>query len=134
MKPTVIAVIFLFFGIETKLLAQEFPEIVLPFQTIEYTAQYSNTQVTDILIDSTGYLYVGTKEGLLIWDGNRFRSIENNVADSVSLVNNDINAIVEGYQNNIIIATGSGIDILNTKTNSYNHNFTSGKMQMGLMK
>lgn len=131
MKPTVIAVIFLLFGIETKLLAQEFPEIVLPFQTIEYTAQYSNTQVTDILIDSTGYLYVGTKEGLLIWDGNRFRSIENNVADSVSLVNNDINAIVEGYQNNIIIATGSGIDILNTKTNTYNHNFTSGKNANG---
>ena len=110
MRPIVLATLFIIFGLQTRIFAQEFPELTFPFQSIEYTAQYSNSQVTDILIDSTGYLYIGTKEGLLIWDGNRFRSIENNAADSASLINNDINAITEGYQHNILIATGSGVD------------------------
>ncbi len=126
MRPIVLATLFIIFGLQTGIFAQEFPELTFPYQSIEYTAQYSNSQVTDILIDSTGYLYIGTKEGLLIWDGNRFRSIENNAADSASLINNDINAIIEGYQHNILIATGSGVDILNTATNTYDHQFTSG--------
>ena len=97
--------------------AQELPVITYPFQTIEWKNNSTITPVADLCMDEAGYLYIATKEGVLIWDGNRMRNIAHNPGDSTSLISNDVNAIISAGNNKIAIITNSGLAILDTKTN-----------------
>ena len=98
--------------------AQEFPVITYPFQTIEWENNSTITPVADMCLDEAGYLYIATKEGVFIWDGNRMRNIAHDPDDSTSLISNDVNAIISAGKNKIAIITNSGLAILDTKTNT----------------
>lgn len=130
MRTIVLSALFIIFGLQTSIFAQEFSVITYPFQTIDWKNNSTITPVADLCLDEAGYLYIATKEGVLIWDGNRMRTIAHNPDDSTSLISNDVNAIISAGNNKIAIITNSGLAILDTKTNILDQSSTvklSGK-------
>lgn len=56
------------------------------FSLLDETNGLSNHWVTDIAIDSSGYLWVGTYDGLNRYDGHTFKIFRHNKSDSTSLL------------------------------------------------
>ena len=72
----------------------------------------SNEHVTSIFQDSRGYIWIGTKDGLNRFDGERIKIYNCNRDEKKSLSSTYINAIEEDVYGNIWIGTDSGLDIL----------------------
>ena len=77
--------------------------------------------VTSIVKDSTGYIWVGTKNGLCRYDGTRFQVFKNQVNDSHSLRSNSILSLVVARHNQLWIGTDKGICRYNYRTNKFYH-------------
>ena len=69
----------------------------------------SNENVTDMLRDKDGFLWVATNFGLNRYDGQRFEIFKHNRKDSTSILNNAISAICEDSKGNIWGTTEDGI-------------------------
>jgi ligand-binding sensor domain-containing protein/signal transduction histidine kinase len=78
------------------------------FSRIEVGSGLSNSNVTAILQDSKGFLWVGTQDGLNKFDGYNFKVYRNNPDDTCSLLTNAINCIFEDTQKKIWVSTRSG--------------------------
>lgn len=72
----------------------------------------SNEHVTSIFQDSKGYIWIGTKDGLNRFDGERIKIYNCNRDDQKSLSSQYINVIEEDCSGNIWIGTGNGLDVL----------------------
>ncbi len=72
----------------------------------------SNDFCTTLFIDSKGRLWVGTIDGLNLFDQNNdsFTIFRNNIHDSTSLSNNRIYSIIEDSDANIWIGTKGGLN------------------------
>jgi len=92
--------IFLIFLISTSAAAQK-----LNFK--RFTAQdgLSISQITSILQNKDGYLFIGTGGGLNIFDGNKFKVYNT----GNGLVDNNVNNLVSDDNNNIWIGTDKGL-------------------------
>lgn len=98
-------VLFLFLCGESA--AQRNVEKVL-FSRIEVSAGLSNSNVTCIVQDSKGFLWVGTADGLNRFDGYNFK-IYRNSQDSSGLLRSDISSIFEDSEKRFWVSTrGSG--------------------------
>jgi signal transduction histidine kinase/ligand-binding sensor domain-containing protein/DNA-binding response OmpR family regulator len=74
----------------------------------------SQSNVTCILQDRTGFLWFGTQNGLNRYDGYQFTVYRNDPKDSTSLSNNYIRSIAEDANGNLWIGTwGGGVCKLN---------------------
>jgi ligand-binding sensor domain-containing protein/two-component sensor histidine kinase len=102
------------------LFSQNPPALEYDYQVVDLNSRYNITSITDMCFDSTGYLYIATKEGLMIWDNNRTRLINHNSNDTSSLSDNNINAIAYLGNNNFAIGTSSGLEIYNSSTGTFN--------------
>jgi ligand-binding sensor domain-containing protein len=71
-------------------------------------APLSNLQVTDVLHDSRGFLWVGTEDGLNRFDGYEFRVYRHNPDDSASLLKNSIHSLFEDSRGVLWISTNNG--------------------------
>ncbi len=69
----------------------------------------SQTAVSCLHLDSYGFIWVGTQDGLNRYDGYGFTSYRNHPLDSTTLANNYINTIREDKQGNLWIGTWSGL-------------------------
>ncbi|RMG57427.1 MAG: hybrid sensor histidine kinase/response regulator [Bacteroidetes bacterium] len=67
----------------------------------------SQNEVTCILQDRRGFLWVGTRGGLNRFDGHTFKVFQNQVGDANSLINNSIESLFEDSQGRIWIGTKS---------------------------
>ena len=63
------------------LFSQNPPTLEYDYQVVDLNSRYNITSITDMCFDSAGYLYIATKEGLMIWDNNRTRLINHNSND-----------------------------------------------------
>jgi ligand-binding sensor domain-containing protein/serine phosphatase RsbU (regulator of sigma subunit) len=73
----------------------------------------SHNQVDYLYVDSRGLLWIGTYDGLNIYDGYRFTTFYHNPDDSNSICNNKTNAIQEDSKGNLWIGTQKGLCIYN---------------------
>ncbi|WP_183559081.1 hybrid sensor histidine kinase/response regulator [Mucilaginibacter sp. SP1R1] len=85
--------------------AQEQP---IHFQRIGSRANLSELNINTIVQDSRGFIWVGTRDGLNRFDGNKFKIFRNDITDSTSISNNYINHIAEDKNGDLWIATGGG--------------------------
>ncbi|WP_460190232.1 hybrid sensor histidine kinase/response regulator transcription factor [Urechidicola sp. KH5] len=67
----------------------------------------SQSEVTSIIKDKRGFLWIGTRGGLNRYDGKQFKVFNNDLNNPNSLSNNSIETIFEDKQGNIWIGTKS---------------------------
>ena len=76
----------------------------------------SQNEVTSILQDKKGFLWVGTRGGLNKYDGNTIKVYQNELGNSNSLSNNSVETLFEDSNGLIWIGTKSnGVSIYNPK-------------------
>jgi diguanylate cyclase (GGDEF)-like protein len=72
-----------------------------------------------ILQDSTGFLWFGTFDGLVRYDGYDVKVFRNDPTDINSLSDNVITSISEDSKNNIWVGTNLGLNLFNPKTEQF---------------
>ncbi len=75
--------------------------------------------VRGTLVDSKGFLWIGTDKGLQRFNGYEFDLFEHISGDSSSLIHNGISKIFEDKQQNIWVATSGGISMFSYKTGKF---------------
>jgi len=92
------------------------------FQHFDSTAGLSHDNVYDIIQDHFGFIWLATENGLNRYDGVDVLSLKNDPRNPLSLVENDINAIIEDRSRRIWIGTwGRGVDCLDPENLIFRH-------------
>jgi len=81
----------------------------------------SSRQVTSIFQDSKGFIWIGTQDGLNLYDANSIRIFKHDVTNKNSVANNYIQNICEDENGSIWIATAIGVDRYTSSSNSFWH-------------
>lgn len=85
---------------------------------------YNNVQ--SIAQDSVGFMWLGTSEGLVKYDGYNFRVFRYNAADTNTLSCNNITAVLPISAHQLLIGTyDCGLNIFNTQTNRATRIYTA---------
>ncbi len=96
--------IFSFFFFPLELLPQGY----ISFNHLTIEDGLSQSSVTCILQDRSGFMWFGTQDGLNRYDGYNFKIFKNNPGDSTSLTDNFIFSIYEDQLGTLYIETQSG--------------------------
>lgn len=97
----------------------------LTFEHIGTHEGLSQVNVTCIIQDSRGFMWIGTRNGLNRYDGYKVITFRNNPADNYSVSNNMITDLREDKNGNIWIATHGGLNRYDRKKGiftRYTHN------------
>lgn len=79
----------------------------------------SNSYVRAFLKDSKGYVWIGTADGLMRYDGFKIHRYEHNPEDRNSIVNNNINVIIEDSKQQLWIGTARGVSRYNREKDNF---------------
>src|SRR6476659_4575481 len=77
--------------------------------------------VYHFLQDSRGYMWIGTQNGLSLFDGVKTTSFLHKEEDSTSIGGNFISSILEDSSQQVWIGNENGIDLYNRANNSFSH-------------
>ncbi|MDN5284942.1 MAG: rcsC 4 [Mucilaginibacter sp.] len=118
--------ILFFQAISLYVFAQDLP---IHFQRIGSRASLSELNVNTIVQDKLGFIWVGTRDGLNRFDGNRFKVFRNDITDSTSISSNGIGHIAEDKNGDLWIATiGGGLNKYDRKKNRFYHYLHNDKV------
>ena len=81
----------------------------------------SQSVVNDILIDTKGFCWIGTQNGLNRFDGYSFKSFYNNPDDKYSISSDYITAIAEDANDNLWIGTRTGLNKYESRKERFIH-------------
>lgn len=81
----------------------------------------SQSGVTSLMLDSYGFLWIGTQDGLNRYDGYTFKAYRNNPLDTTTLANNIILSLCEDNNGNLWIGTWSGLSVFNRETEAFSN-------------
>ncbi|RMH61266.1 MAG: response regulator [Calditrichaeota bacterium] len=98
------------------------PEMATPFFQFKHIGEEEGLEqktIYAILQDSTGYLWLGTNDGLVRYDGYRFKTFRHNPDDTTSLSNNHINYLFEDSRGRLWVGTDGGLNYYNPNTESF---------------
>jgi len=97
----------------------------IPFKRIGVEQGLSQANVTCILQDNKGFMWIGTRDGLNRFDGYTFKIFKNVAEDSTSISNNFIQSIIQDSRGVIWIGTmGGGLSRFDTdkeRFTNYHH-------------
>ncbi|MCP9767843.1 response regulator [Lacihabitans sp. LS3-19] len=79
----------------------------------------SHHHVTCSVEDKTGFIWVGTIEGLNRFDGYSFRPFFHSETDSTSISSNRIHTLILDQEGQLIIGSNNGLDIYDEINNSF---------------
>ncbi len=79
----------------------------------------SQSFINCLMLDSTGYLWIGTQDGLNKYDGTKFIVFRHDPMDSNSLPNNYIRTLYQDKNRNIWIATQFGLSKFDIRKNKF---------------
>lgn len=88
----------------------------MKFKRVTANSKLSNLNITAILQDSRGFMWVGTDDGLNRYDGYDFKIYRNSENDTASLLKNKIQCIFEDSRGTLWVST------LNSGLHFYNRN------------
>ena len=83
----------------------------------------SSNIIYSIIQDSSGYIWIGTEDGLNRFDGYEFVSFRNIPRDTTSIRNNHVYSLFEDSERKIWIGTENGISIYDLETEKF-HSFS----------
>src|SRR3989337_3189312 len=85
----------------------------------------SQGNVWDVYQDKMGFMWIGTEDGLNVYDGYTFTIFRSDPADSFSISNNNIDHIIEDKSGNLWVATQNGLNFYNRKLNRFERHFNN---------
>src|SRR5690606_13586814 len=91
----------------------------LEFQNFSTRHGLSQSNVWDIMQDRKGFIWVGTEDGLNVYDGYTFTIYRNDPLDSSSLSNSNIHCIKEDKEGNLWIGTRFGLNVFDPRTQKF---------------
>jgi len=80
---------------------------------------YSQNNISSIIQDKTGFMWFGTRAGLVKYDGYNINTITNIPGDNLSLSNNSINVVFEDSFSNIWVGTDEGLNRFDKGTQTF---------------
>lgn len=87
-----------------------------PNRLITTGSELSSNEITDIVQDKKGFIWIATQDGLNRFDGNGFLTLNMNLSDSNSLSSNRIASVAPQGEHMLLILHHSGVlDKLNLK-------------------
>lgn len=87
------------------------------FEALGIDRRFRAEIVTEVLQDQVGFLWVGTREGLFLYDGQRFRHFQHEVQDPDSISSNGIRGLFEDSRGRLWINTiSAGLNLLDRGT------------------
>lgn len=102
------------------------------FSLIDINNGLSNNQVKCFLKDSSGYLWIGTSDGLNRYDGYKLRVFKYQSNDTASIIGNDVLNLFEGPGGEIWVKTPQGTCVFNSETERFDRNLGSFLKQYAL--
>lgn len=90
-------------------------------QSLSIEHGLSQSVVNDLLIDSRGFVWIGTQNGLNRYDGYNFKVFFNNPNDKFSISSDFITCLGEDAIDNLWIGTRSGLNKFNHRTHRFIH-------------
>jgi ligand-binding sensor domain-containing protein len=114
--------LLLFFCTLSRLPAQTpsyLPSQQLLFERLSYEQGLSESNVTAILQDKRGFLWIGTTNGLNRFDGYTFTIFRNTPSDSTTLVNNTVTALYEDHTGTLWVGTQNGLSAYNRSKGAF---------------
>lgn len=88
----------------------------LSFKPLTAYEALPTDEVTRVMQDSNGYIWIATNSGLFRYDGYRLQAYKDNRFTPELLTNNTIKCIVEDKHHQLWIGTRRGLNVLNLKT------------------
>ncbi len=89
------------------------------FESLTTADGLVQNSIHSILQERTGYIWIGTSDGLNRYDGKRFISFTHKNSDSTSISDNYVEKIYEDHLGRIWVGTRSGLNIYNELSNSF---------------
>lgn len=114
-----IALVCLYSFFPLALSAQDFGE--LRFQHLNTHLHLSNPNLTTLFSDSYGLLWIGSENGLTLFDGINASVFKNNPNDTNSICANYITQIIEDKDGNLWIGTQNGLSRYNRRKGNFSN-------------
>ena len=89
------------------------------FNNISVSDGLAESTVKVIFEDNNGLMYIGTENGLDVYDGYEFNNYNMNSFDSNSILGNKVSCISEDSKNNIWVGTELGVSIFDIESRSF---------------
>jgi signal transduction histidine kinase/ligand-binding sensor domain-containing protein/DNA-binding response OmpR family regulator len=86
------------------------------FEHLSIANGLSHNTVTGIIQDHKGFIWIGTNDGLNLYDGYSFRVFKADAFDSTSISSNKITKLLEDSKERIWIGTRNGLSYFDWKT------------------
>src|SRR5579862_9444956 len=74
---------------------------------------------TTVIKSRSGFIWIGTENGLCKFDGYTFKTFINKKGDSTSISNNYINALAEDVTGRIWVGTMDGLNVFDPNTEKF---------------
>jgi ligand-binding sensor domain-containing protein/signal transduction histidine kinase/DNA-binding response OmpR family regulator len=111
LKKTYYTILFMFIQLAISVAEIRFEQI-LPNELKDKT-------VFSIVQDNTGYIWFGTKDGLIQYDGYSIKTFRNNPSDVNSISSNKINVLFVDSKGRLWIGTSVGLNLFNHETEHF---------------
>ena len=102
------------------------------FSHLDISRGLSNNQVTSIIKDQKGFLFVGTMSGLNRYDGYQFKTFTNNAKDTTSISGDFIFGLKGVPGKKIWVQTRSGSNIYDPATEKFDRNWSAYLQKLGI--
>jgi ligand-binding sensor domain-containing protein len=117
MRPSVVFILFVFLQAPGFCQSNQ-----LTFDRFQQVRGLGSRSVYSIMQDNNGFIWLGSQDGLLRFDGYDLKIFKNNLRDKNSLSDNNIRSLAKDKEGKIWIATqGGGLDMFNLKTETFSH-------------
>lgn len=106
----------LFFSISFSAVAQA-PDLY--FDHINYDVSFSQSAISSIHQTKKGFIWIGTANGLISYDGYNFSRYVYNKDVLSTISNSHVNVILEDNQKQLWVGTNNGLNLFNKKENNF---------------
>ncbi|MFN2127448.1 MAG: two-component regulator propeller domain-containing protein, partial [Anaerolineales bacterium] len=84
-------------------------------------SEISSKELMALLQDSRGFIWIGTKAGINVFDGYTYTVYKQNSKDSLSLGGDYIKSLMEDNLHRIIVNTNNTVDVFHPETGKFSH-------------